>query len=486
MILDIAITLFIIIGLIIGIFRNPLMSIIHTILFICFSFLFFPILGTLMPKILEVNNINLSDFASTIANAISMVNNELIDFGNNIGINLSTIPLLYTSPSFIEGALKGISNSFSFLFSSLLSLIISYIVSWIIYLLIKRYSIEFDKIKHIKFYKRSLVSSLFTFIFIFFSLSFIFSPYQNIKNSYDNLIYTFNNINLMENIETEYNDVNNLINNIKKTDNELSILDESIIKMDKKIENYYDLNISYFLKLDSLNKSKEELIVIIDEKMNESSLSSINKTKLSEYKNTLLSLDNELVKINELIFKDDGSLYNFEDELLALKEEINDEKDNFINALNIFSSSVDKINSLDNDLTKYLNEIENVGNKFIKSSRYNFLFSIDYGYMNYLYNGKIYSLKEEVNNFIINFNNTLKEDISLLKSYFNNEVKIGNDKLYEMEEKIDLYNKEIVNKESLFNDFIISKEETNKNIDELIINIENTLTKVKEDLSNLT
>ena len=146
MVFDIAITLFIIIGLIIGIFRNPIMSIIHTVLFVCFTFLFTPILGTFMPTILEMNNINLADLASSAANAISMVNNEIISFGENIGVKLLTIPSLYTTPSFLEGALKGISNSLTFLVSSILSLIISYLVSWIFYLLIKRYYFEFNKV----------------------------------------------------------------------------------------------------------------------------------------------------------------------------------------------------------------------------------------------------------------------------------------------------------------------------------------------------
>ena len=97
MVFDIAITLFIIIGLIIGIFRNPIMSIIHTVLFVCFTFLFTPILGTFMPPILEMNNINLADLASSAANAISMVNNEIISFGENIGVKLLTIPSLYTT-----------------------------------------------------------------------------------------------------------------------------------------------------------------------------------------------------------------------------------------------------------------------------------------------------------------------------------------------------------------------------------------------------
>lgn len=485
MIFDIAITLFIIIGLIIGLFRNPLMSIIHTILFVCFSFLFFPLLSALMPKILEMNNINLSDFASMVANAISMVNNELVDFGKNIGVNLATLPSIYTSPSFLEGALKGISNSFSFLISSFLSLIISYIVSWIIYLLIKRYVVEFDKIKHVKFFKRSILSFSFTFLFIFFSLSFIFSPYQNIKNSYDDLFITFNNINLMEKIESEYNDVTSLINNIKKTDNELSILNDKLIKMDKKVESYYDLNIDYFIKLDSLNNTKEELINTIDESLLDSSISTNNKIKLNEYKNNLLSLDKTLTTINELIFKDDDIIYTFDNEFLLLNEKINIEKEKFNNALNMFSLSVDKINTLESDLNKYLNELDSINNKFIKSNWYNFLFSIDYGYMNYLYNGRIYNLKEEVNNFIINFNNTLSEDISFLKSYFNKEVKIGNDKLYEMEEKIDSYNDNITSKESSFNGFIINKDETNNKIEDLLNEIENTLTKIKEDLSTL-
>ena len=86
---------------------------------------------------------------------------------------------------------------------------------------------------------------------------------------------------------------------------------------------------------------------------------------------------------------------------------------------------------------------------------------------------------------MINFNNTLSEDISFLKSYFNKEVKIGNDKLYEMEEKIDSYNDNITSKESSFNGFIINKDETNNKIEDSLNEIENTLTKIKEDLSTL-
>ena len=57
----------------------------------CFTFLFTPILGTFMPTILEMNNINLADLASSAANAISMVNNEIISFGEMVITEKSSI-----------------------------------------------------------------------------------------------------------------------------------------------------------------------------------------------------------------------------------------------------------------------------------------------------------------------------------------------------------------------------------------------------------
>lgn len=483
MVFDIAITLFIIIGLIIGIFRNPIMSIIHTVLFVCFTFLFTPILGTFMPTILEMNNINLADLASSAANAISMVNNEIISFGENIGVKLLTIPSLYTTPSFLEGALKGISNSLTFLVSSILSLIISYLVSWIFYLLIKRYYFEFNKVKRLKFYIKAPISFSFTFFFIFFFLSFTFSPYQNIKNSFDQLYLTFDKVNIMEKIENEYNDITSLINNIKEKGQELSSIDEKINKLDKNIEEYYDNNMTYFIESYSLKEEKDNLIVIIDESLTDSSITNKDKIKLNEYKSSLLLMDKKFENINDLIFKDDETIYNFSYELTLLSDEINVNKDKFISEFNDFTSSVNKLKSIDNDLNKYLEEIDNIRQKFIKSSWYDFLFSIDYGYMSFLYNGNIYSLKEEVNNFIINFDNLLNENISLVKSYFNKEVKKGNDKLYEIEEKIEDYNEDITLKEKSFNEFSIKKEENNKDIEELLVNLKEEINKIKEDLS---
>ena len=54
-----------------------------------------------------------------------------------------------------------------------------------------------------------------------------------------------------------------------------------------------------------------------------------------------------------------------------------------------------------------------------------------------------------------------------------------------MEEKIDSYNDNITSKESSFNGFIINKDETNNKIEDSLNEIENTLTKIKEDLSTL-
>lgn len=478
MIIDIVITLFIIIGLIIGLFRNPIMSIIHLALFVAFSFLFYPLFIYVVPKILEVNNINIHDLASLAANGISMFNNELAEFGNSLNLNLITIPSIYSSPSYLEGALKGAVNSLSFFISSLLSFLLSYGVAWAIYALIKRYLLEYGKKKILKLPIKMSTSFVINAVFIFISLSFIFSPYQNVLYSYTSLVDTFNKVDLMGEVENEYQDVTNLIKKIKSTNNTLTTFEDRLTRMDLTIDEYFSFNFESEDKIVSLKEEINELNI----KLNELILNEKNETTLSiyeGYKDELASLDTSFNEIVSLVGENNRVLYSFNadfDENLAL---IKEEKEDFSSSLELFESSVDLLNSVDNNLNKYLEILNAYKNKFPKSEWYGWLFNANYGYLNYLYNGTLYNLKGEINSFIEIFEDTLSKDLTLLKSYYNEEVVNGNNKIYEMEGRVDEINEKITYKENEFNIFKEDSILINEKIDENFKKIEETISNIK-------
>ncbi len=474
MIIDITITLIIIFGLIIGFFRNPLMSIIHLVLFVAFTFAFYPLYAYVIPLILEIHSQSLADLASNCANAIAIANNEIYGFGQSIGINLDLFNSLYASPAFLEAAFKSAISSFLFLISAVISLVVSYGLAWIIYYLIKNHSDLYKKIT-IKLPLRVTISFVSTTLFLFFALSCIGSPCHIMVYNYRKVVDKVNTIHLMEEVETEYHDVQNLIYKIREMSNELAIYEDKLIKLKETSESEYFFN---FASLITIGEFENDINLLLKE-IDKSNLPYNEKRDLKNELNTLTSLFDEKKK---LIEESSTIFFTYETEFDLSLEKISSEKENFQNGINAFDSTVQTLTSLDSDIAKYRDILNGIENKIPRTYWYNFLFSINYGFLDFKYEGEIYNFNIELNKFIDEIDTTLDTDLELIKSFIVEEVVKNKERLEEVNNKLDDYEEDFYDKQNEFDNYLKENDVYKEDLKEFIESTNTRLEEIKKEL----
>lgn len=469
MLFDLVVIFLFIIFFVIGIFQNPIKSIIQLGFYLIFTYIFYQLIYFIILLILN-NNSYFSAAISNIVVGFDSVNLEINSYSSMIGEKLLVFDDIYGNPLYLNKVLQAFIYTISFCISSIISFILSYVLGLLIYLKLKKKGkLSFKNNK-----KRYISSSIISFIFLFLVFSMTISPYQSVANN----LYIVNeiaySINLSESLKEEEKELNENKILYQKTNAKYQNILNEYDEMRITINEYSDQLMLYLKEYYEYNDSYKEFI---NEREN------IDETKVNS------------LKLNEL----DKKLYTLNNDLIILKEKMDENStifstfngkqfDNYYNIYgNLFLSNVNnnqidevivKFKGVDSLVDEYLSKYFSFINKIPSLKFLDKIFSINYGYGIFFKDNKLTTLNKEMSNFKENYNNLYQYDMTLFKKYLNELLEESNEELASL-------NDSYKEKEEAYKEVAASYVEFKENEDDFLDDYRKNLDKIKSEVEDI-
>ena len=457
--IDLIVIFIIVVCLVVGFFRNPVMSAINVVLYILFAYIFMLILNACLPSILSLFNTSISDLASYVSNALSTANDELQNIGNQLGIDLNLITGNYLENSYYHTLFTNVGTNICFLSGSIIALPFAYGISWLIYGLgikkvLHKKNILCNKISH------RFISSGINFIYSFFLICFILSPYQSAAKTYNQAYIVVDNVS---------NELTTFVNTNGTTLNELD-------DISKDADAFLEENQSYFTKLDeyygAVNSYEGEIESLVNEA--ESLVNKLN-TKMPSLSNSEQVAAKEVIsKVNEGLDQVDtfkaeiSEVFSENQTYIDYYEEYRGLLDDYQNELKPMLEEMKDSFTIATDIADYANKVKSYFNSYLGeevsfSSWFSFLLD-NVNFTGSTINGK--NFDEELIIFSNDISVIIKEDLDKIQSFIDTTIKNNIGDVETLREKFD----------SLVDEFNTNKAD----IDEAIVQIDDVLNKYEE------
>ncbi len=478
LLIDLTIIFILVICLVVGFFRNPVMSGINVVLYVLFAYIFMLIINACLPSILSLFNTSISDLASYVSNALSSANDELQNIGSQLGIDLSFITGDYLENSYYNNLFTNVGYNISFLAGSILALPFSYGISWLIYGLGIKKLLHKKEVYCNKIYHR-FISLGVNFVYAFFLVCFILSPYQSVAKTYNQAYIVVDDTSnkLTTFVNTNGNTLNELDDISHDADEFLKENETYLFKLDE----YYVVFNSYEGEIDSLVNEAEVLVDELNAKM--SSLSSSEQIAarevISRINEGLDQVDDFKVQINDVI----GEYQTYFDDY----EEYRGLIDDYENSLKPMLQEMKDSFTIATDISNYANQVKSyfdsyLGEEVPYSSWFSFLLD-NVNFTGSTINGE--NFDEEFIIFSGDLSQIISDDINKIQSFIDTTIddKIGD--VSSLREKFDSLVERFNSYKGDLDEAFIQIDDALEKYDELKLKVESLLNEGQEIVDSL-
>lgn len=478
LLIDLTIIFILVICLVVGFFRNPVMSGINVVLYVLFAYIFMLIINACLPSILSLFNTSISDLASYVSNALSSANDELQNIGSQLGIDLSFITGDYLENSYYNNLFTNVGYNISFLAGSILALPFSYGISWLIYGLGIKKLLHKKEVYCNKIYHR-FISLGVNFVYAFFLVCFILSPYQSVAKTYNQAYIVVDDTSnkLTTFVNTNGNTLNELDDISHDADEFLKENETYLVKLDE----YYGVFNSYEGEIDSLVNEAEVLVDELNAKM--SSLSSSEQIAarevISRINEGLDQVDDFKVQFNDVI----GEYQTYIDDY----EEYRGLIDDYENSLKPMLQEMKDSFTIATDISNYANQVKSyfdsyLGEEVPYSSWFSFLLD-NVNFTGSTINGG--NFDEEFIIFSSDLSQIFSDDISKIQSFIDTTIedKIGD--VSSLREKFDSLAERFNSYKGDLDEAFIQIDDALEKYDELKLTVESLLNEGQEIVDSL-
>lgn len=469
MLFDLVVIFLFIIFFVIGIFQNPIKSVIQLGFYLIFTYIFYQLIYFIILLILN-NNSYFSAAISNIVVGFDSVNLEINSYSLMMGEKLLVFDDIYSNPLYLNKVLQAFIYTISFCISSIISFILSYVLGSLIYLKLKKkgnFSFKSNK-------KRYISSSIISFIFSFLVFSMTISPYQSVVNN----LYIVNevaySINLSESLKEEEKELNENKILYQKTNTKYQDILNKYDKMRITINEYSDQLMLYLKEYYEYDDSYKEFI---NERENIDE-TKVNSLKLNELDKKLYTLNNDLIIVKEKMDENSTIFSTFNSKQF----------DNYYNIYgNLFLSNsnnnqidevIVKFKGVDSLVNEYVSKYFSFINKIPSLKFLDKLFSINYGYGIFFKENKLTTLNKEMSSFKENYNNLYQYDMTLFKKYLNELLEESNEELASL-------NASYKEKEVAYQDVAASYVEFKETEDNFLVDFRKSLDKIKSEVEDI-
>lgn len=439
---DIIILTFLVIFLIVGIFKNYRKSIIQLSFAVTFFLLFHFFFNKMMIETGIIDNL-LQGFSVSIANFVSQLNDSLKGINKVIGeSSINLIDDKYLSNEFYLTFLRCYSKEILSFLTSFLSLILGLLIGLGLYSLI--YKNKKDTYTFKKANRKASIRFINAIINLSFGMvfsSFIISPLYLAKSDSINLLNDGINILSNEEIENFSSSILSYSDNVDEIEAKFNNMSKDTFK--KVSESFNNYNDEYLLKssdvsivVDTCDNYIER---VEDLEKNPTNLDGQDKYNAYTLKESLKSLKEEIVKFNDE-FNSEYNNFN------STREKVNNVQgtiDDYKIAISDIKTQLNTLgNFKSNEFITKLNEYKELINSKLPDLKFfNFLI-IDIGYSSY----NDVSTKTQINELVNYFNEYSINLINESKSYLEKiDSKVGefDENYITVLNEVDEYNQKI-------------------------------------------
>ena len=380
---DIIILIFLIIFIVVGIFKNYRKSIIQLSCAVFFFLLFHFLFNKLMVESGFIDSL-LQGFSASASNFVNQINNSLKGINKLIGDNsVNLIDDKYLSNEFYLTFLRCYSKEILSFLTSILSLILGLLIGLGIYLLV--YKNKKDTYTFKKDNKKTSIRVLnaainFSFGLIFVSL--IASPLYLAKNDSINLLN--NGINILSNgdMENFSSGILTYSDNVDKIEAKFNNMSKDTF--DNVSNSFNDYNNKYLSKTSGISKlidiCDNYILRAEDLEKNPTNLDNQDKYNAYTVKVSLKSLKEEIIQFND----DFNTEYNDFNSTREKIDNVKDTIDEYKTSINDIKSQLNTLSYLKtNELQIQLNEYKKMINSKLPDLKIFKFLIIDIGYSSY-------------------------------------------------------------------------------------------------------